>query len=72
MGFILHHMVKKDMKIKHELISCPRCKKIFECKMNNITHCFCQQIFLKKNILEFLDKNYDSCLCKNCLQEINA
>jgi uncharacterized C2H2 Zn-finger protein len=72
MEFIPHNMDKKDITIKHELVSCPRCEKIFECKMNNINQCFCQHLSIKKKILELLDENFDSCLCENCLQEINA
>ena len=60
------------MQSKHELVSCPRCNNIFECKSNKITECFCQHIKMKVIKLESLENSYETCLCKKCLEEINA
>jgi len=60
------------MNIKHEILKCPNCKKKFECKANNIINCFCNNIIISKKTKDFISNNFDGCLCKECLEELNA
>ncbi|MDW8286938.1 MAG: hypothetical protein RMJ89_02605 [Flammeovirgaceae bacterium] len=41
--------------MKHELLTCPRCHKLFECKVGNVAHCQCN-IVLHPETTHFLRK----------------
>ncbi len=56
------------MDNKHELKPCPRCGKIFECKVGDVAHCQCFGIKLNEEAVNFIEKKYGDCLCSNCLQ----
>ena len=55
---------------KHEEKYCPRCNQLFECKAGNITQCQCFGLVLSDEEKQLLEKNYNDCLCRNCLIEI--
>ena len=56
---------------KHEKKYCPKCNKVFACKIGDIANCQCVSIKLNDDTINFLSKtNYD-CLCKGCLAKIN-
>ncbi len=55
---------------KHEQKHCPRCKLVFECKPSNIMQCQCSTIQLPENVIAFIDKEYNDCLCVECLQHL--
>ena len=52
---------------KHELKPCPRCGKIFECKVGDVAHCQCFGIKLNEKAVNFIEKKYGDCLCSKCL-----
>jgi len=52
--------------------TCPRCKKIFECKHEDITHCQCTNIKLTKNELAMIKKTYNDCICCACLADLKG
>jgi len=60
---------------EHEIKSCPRCKKPFECKAGNITQCQCYGIELTAELKAFIETRFNDCLCRDCLtylrQELN-
>ena len=56
---------------KHEEKTCPRCGKNFECKVGDIVHCQCHGINFTKDATAFIGKNYDDCLCRECLLALN-
>lgn len=58
------------MYIKHEIVSCQRCKERFECKSNNITSCQCTAITLTPEESEWIIERYNDCLCIRCLIEL--
>ncbi len=47
---------------------CPICNSVFTCKNSDI--CWCSQIKIPTEILSLLKKNYNDCLCENCLKKI--
>lgn len=49
---------------------CEKCKINFECKMDDITNCFCYTIHLNIEQLAVLKELYANCLCENCLKEV--
>ncbi len=51
--------------------NCPRCKKTFTCVPENISACDCSQISVSNEMKTFLTKTFFSCLCSNCLLELN-
>lgn len=53
--------------LKHELVSCERCKSLFECKANSSTYCQCTQLDLSLEESEYISLLYDNCLCLRCL-----
>lgn len=55
------------METKHEIKTCPRCQKAFECKLNNPLHCQCAGIELSDDVLGLLQRHFDDCLCRDCL-----
>ena len=60
---------------EHEIKSCPRCKKSFECKAGSITQCQCYGIELTAELKTFIEPRFNDCLCRDCLtylrQELN-
>lgn len=53
-----------------ELKICPRCKNDFECKSNDVVHCQCASVELQQQQRDNIFKQYDDCLCANCLQQL--
>ena len=54
----------------HEVKYCPRCHSIFECKVGNILLCQCNNLNLNEREKEYLNNNYNDCLCAACISEI--
>ena len=52
---------------QHEAKQCPRCKRDFECKVNNVLHCQCSDIALTDSQRELITAQYSDCLCADCL-----
>jgi len=50
-----------------ETKTCPRCKRKFECNLQNITQCFCYGIELTAELKELIEKRFTDCLCRDCL-----
>ena len=50
--------------------TCPRCGKTFEC-VHSID-CWCVKVQLKDTTKAYLKANYSDCLCKECLEKLNA
>lgn len=46
---------------------CPRCGKQFHCSKS--AKCWCYEVALPVDALEFIEASYDSCLCPACLLE---
>lgn len=66
-GFWYCDLELEAMVNKHELKPCPRCGKIFECKVGDVAHCQCFGIKLNEKAVNFIEKKYGDCLCSNCL-----
>lgn len=49
---------------------CPRCGKSFECGKSG--KCWCYELDVPNSILEKIEKDYDSCLCPDCLKEFSS
>ncbi len=47
---------------------CPRCQQKFQCSKSN--KCWCFEIGLDSNQLEKLRDEFNSCLCKDCITEL--
>ena len=62
--------VKYDAK--HENKHCPRCDAEFECKSGSILLCQCQTIYLTVEQLEYVNAQYDDCLCVSCLATLRS
>lgn len=50
-----------------ELKNCSKCGKTFTCK-NDEGRCWCNEHFLSLATLEQLRKDFDNCLCQECLK----
>jgi hypothetical protein len=55
---------------KHEMKKCPRCSTAFECKVGSVLLCQCTGIEFTDEEKSFIAKNYNDCLCRNCLLSI--
>ncbi len=55
---------------KHEIIACPRCGKLFECKIGSYFICHCSDIHLTREQAAYLAMKWEGCLCHNCLLTI--
>ena len=53
-----------------EIKTCRRCKNHFACKAEDIKNCQCSLVKLKQAQLKHISKQYDDCLCANCLNKI--
>ncbi len=51
---------------------CPRCQKEFACLADDIAQCPCGTIKISQQVYEYTSEKYPSCLCLNCLQELEV
>ncbi len=49
---------------------CPKCKKEFNCRKDEIFECHCIHVPVSARAQKFLAENYNECLCNNCLREV--
>lgn len=56
-----------DYHSKHEPKECPRCGRMFVCKVGDIPNCQCMQVDLTRADHEYIARHYDGCLCVQCL-----
>jgi hypothetical protein len=49
---------------------CPKCKEIFECRVDDITKCHCVNVVIDSKTLELLQEKYNDCLCNSCLKTL--
>lgn len=49
---------------------CPRCHNSFACKAEEIGICQCSAISLSKEQSAFINQQYATCLCINCLHAL--
>ncbi|RZK97886.1 MAG: hypothetical protein EOO89_32740 [Pedobacter sp.] len=56
--------------LKHEIISCERCKTPVVCKANAYSKCQCSQVSLSINEMQYISETFDNCLCAKCLTEL--
>jgi hypothetical protein len=54
----------------HEQKHCPRCNKLFECKVGDVTRCQCNNLKLGDEVQAFIGLKYQDCLCIDCLQTL--
>lgn len=57
---------------KHETKNCARCDMSFECKSGSIMLCQCQRVVLTAEQIEYMQMQYEDCLCASCLLEIRS
>jgi hypothetical protein len=57
---------------KHESKQCARCHSLFECKSGSIMLCQCQTVVLSAEQLEYINQQYEDCLCGRCLLELRS
>ncbi|MCF3110485.1 cysteine-rich CWC family protein [Niabella sp. CC-SYL272] len=57
---------------QHEDKYCPRCKQPFECKVGSILLCQCSTVSLNNEERDFIFKQYEDCLCAECLKALKA
>lgn len=50
---------------------CPRCNKKIICLSNDIENCACNERSFNEETIAFVQKEYASCLCNECLLEIS-
>lgn len=56
--------------VKHEIISCERCRTRVECKANASLKCQCNAVQLDLNEVQYISELYDGCLCAACLRAL--
>ncbi len=56
---------------KHEIKICPRCQEAFECRAGSISICQCFNIQVSPLIQDQINKDFEDCLCANCLATLN-
>ncbi|MBV9989109.1 MAG: cysteine-rich CWC family protein [Chitinophagaceae bacterium] len=54
----------------HENKKCPRCNRVFECKVGNIAECQCSSLQLTYEERVFIEGQYLDCLCAKCLETL--
>ena len=48
--------------------TCPVCGTAFECKLS--TDCWCGSVNVPPEVREYLADRYETCLCRNCLEQL--
>ncbi|MEZ2441094.1 cysteine-rich CWC family protein [Chitinophaga sp. RCC_12] len=56
----------------HETVTCPRCKRTFECRVGTILRCQCQDVVLSEEERYFIQQKYSGCLCADCLRDMKT
>jgi Cysteine-rich CWC len=56
----------------HETVTCPRCQRTFECRVGSILRCQCQAVTLSEEERYFIQQQYSSCLCADCLRDMKS
>ncbi|WP_080058502.1 cysteine-rich CWC family protein [Spirosoma aerolatum] len=52
---------------KYEHTACPRCGRLFECRVGSINLCQCQAVPLTDAQRQYVNSLYQACLCADCL-----
>lgn len=60
------------LRVKHELVYCPRCNTRFECKVGSVLICQCSTVKLNEVERNYIRERYDDCLCAGCMREMRA
>jgi hypothetical protein len=71
MQSFLHCRLKGTNNMPGKIKICPRCKKEFNCNSEDISACACSQVKLSNETKSFLANTFFSCLCSQCLTELN-
>ena len=50
--------------------TCPKCNVEFECRKYDIENCVCNKVQLNSTALDIIQKEFEDCLCKSCLKEL--
>lgn len=50
---------------------CPNCNRIFECRNDNILECWCLEVSLSPVLREYIARNFEGCLCRECIENID-
>jgi hypothetical protein len=51
--------------------TCPRCSKAFDCGIDTGA-CWCADVDVQPSVRTALSQYYDGCLCRECLEAIEA
>jgi len=51
-------------------ITCPRCGTVFTC--SHSSDCWCNTMELSDEIRQYLAEHYTTCVCRECLEELQA
>ena len=50
---------------------CSKCNAPFQCGCDT-TGCWCEQLFVKPETLNYLKQTFDNCLCASCLEQYSV
>jgi hypothetical protein len=51
---------------------CPKCKILFECKVDSIEECHCADIALTEQERNYFSEKFEGCLCVKCMKELQV
>ncbi len=54
-------------EVPEELSTCPKCGSKFHCSTSG--KCWCVELYVPPEKMEQIRREFDSCLCPNCLKE---
>lgn len=57
---------------EHKVKICQRCKADFICKVTTIELCQCSIVEIPDLARQYINENYQDCLCASCLKVIAA
>ena len=50
---------------------CARCGGLLQCNAGSIEQCDCSSILLSNETTEWIQQEYNDCLCLDCLKEVS-
>lgn len=53
---------------KYQPAICPRCNRLFTCTRSS--DCWCMEYDMPRELIEYLQDNYDGCLCRTCIEQL--
>ncbi len=64
----MDHSRHEGAEASPEPVTCPRCGKVFACRL--AADCWCVSLDVPESVRIYLAERYETCVCRTCLEEL--